>query len=179
MSRRCAPRHTCPEGRWCSSTRRHGSSERALRRRLRRRPTPPTCERRQRVRRAGDPSCSRRRPVRSSAPAVVDPVDPAEERGMLGLDGDRSLDPERLVVRIELGDVRAQPTGGQCPRSRSSWAWSRKPSLSHASRAGASTPPVSGRDGSSFHQLASAVCTAAPSELCAHGGPLGGGGRSR
>jgi hypothetical protein len=34
------------------------------------------------------------------------------------------------------------------------------------------------RSGSSAYQFFSAVCTLAPSELCAHGGPFGGAGRS-
>ena len=42
---------------------------------------------------------------------------------------------------------------------------------------GASPPPVR-RSGGSPYQFFRAVCTLAPSELCAHGGPFGGDGRS-
>ena len=64
-------------------------------------------------------------------------------------------------------------------RHRADWAASAKPSGIQA--ASSSEPAAAGvrrRNGSS-HQSRSALCTAAPSELCAHGGPFGGAGRTR
>ena len=64
-------------------------------------------------------------------------------------------------------------------RWRTDWVSSAKPSLiqprSTRFPAAATVRWASG----SRHQPARALCTLAPTLLCAHGGPLGGDGRSR
>ena len=87
-----------------------------------------------------------------------------------------------LLVSLELLTGKSdEPTSEQ--RARTRWradcASSAKPWLiqpwSSRSPATAGVRRASG----SRHHPASALCTLAPTLLCAHGGPFGGGGRSR
>src|SRR2546421_6090189 len=105
----------------------------------------------------------------------------------------RSTRPDSAGLGVFAATTRSTPTGSSsgsspatysssqasaCRNAVRSWSSPRYPSLTQVALS--STGNASGRRRSrgSPYQLRSAVCTLAPSELCAHGGPFGGPGRS-
>ena len=178
----CAPRPApVPVGRWCSSTRRQG-----------RRSTRSRGQRVQRQRQRGAGVVDGQhvpaglvvdddqvRLIAPRRPPVVQPVDAAGHGDQVGPGGHRALHADRLAGGIEAGHVLLDHLPARAAGARPTAR--RRRSRRSASRTPAGHRPrstVRSRRGSR-HQPASALCTLAPRLLWAHGGPLGGGGRSR
>ncbi len=111
-----------------------------------------------------------------------------------GLASSRSIRPDTAILSVLVATVRSTPTGSSAGSSPAAYSSTRDRAQSRyladcSSFANpseiqpvvTSAPAACGvrRDSGSRHQPASALCTDAPTLLCAHGGPLGGTGRSR